>query len=116
MYWSHKTGDHVAEFSNKPFTLVKMRWLDCQYGKSYKKQATRLCLQGTRKIGCPAHIMTQEYEIYPEYAVTNEEGKGLSKTALRKLKEDKIKALKDALEKKKPISREYMHYVSLPIQ
>ena len=47
---------------------------DCQFGRHYfkkrKRTSSRVYLQGTRKVNCPAHIEIYEYKYYPKYAVS----------------------------------------------
>ena len=32
-------------------------------------------IQGTKKMGCPTHIIVKEYHLYPEYKITETEQK-----------------------------------------
>ena len=47
--------------------------MDCQYGHQYYKSRQtlnkRVRLQGTRKMGCKAHIVQRQYILYPEFSV-----------------------------------------------
>lgn len=74
------------------FTVSEIRRLDCQFGRHYFKekpaQSNRTLLQGTRKIGCLAHITVKTLTLFPEYAVENP-----SLLSPRKLKEMKKKQL-----------------------
>ena len=47
--------------------------------------------QGSRKIGCKAHVEVKSFALYPEYAVSDAEKEGLSKWKLRCLCEEKMK-------------------------
>ena len=53
---------------------METRQLECQFGHKYYKdkpsQTSRIKLQGTRKLGCKAHITTvKKCVFYPEYKV-----------------------------------------------
>lgn len=64
---------------------------DCQYGYHYfkAKESKHSCvwLQGTRKIGCSAHIVTIKYTLYPDYQISNEDKVGISNYKLHQLRE-----------------------------
>lgn len=92
--------------------------MDCQYGKHYFKEREtkqckkrRLCLQGSRKIGCHAHIEIKGYTLYPEYAL---ESGTRTERANRKLREEKLKALRDNLTHGKPVVTKKIYFVALP--
>lgn len=106
------------QLDNTPFAIVETRRLDCQFGQRYYKEkaqkSTRLKLQGSRKLGCHAHIQVKKCIVYPEYKVTEEELKQLS---LRTLKEKKMSALKLELAKNPTaVTTKLMSYVSLPTE
>ena len=74
------------EFQNTPFSIGEKHHLHCQFGdKCFGKKdiekprqqtaskQSRLSLQGTRKIGCPAGVHIHEYVLYPEYSVNTEQ-------------------------------------------
>ena len=92
-----------GSFDGVPFSVDKVSVLDCQYGEQYWKEKNnkqkRLRLQGTRKIGCHAHIKTHTYTLYPDFQVSPEEGKNLSKYNLRMLKEERltVSAVREAI-------------------
>ena len=115
LYWTHKFGDTVAEFNNTPFTIVRTQYLDCQHGrhyfKKYERKSDRVCLQSTRKFGCPAHVVIKEFKVFPQFCV---ELDGLSARAMRKVKEDKLHSLKSALAEGTDIESVRRFYVSLP--
>ena len=54
--------------------------------------------------------------LYPEYAVSDAEKKGLSKWKLRCLYEEKMKQLKTDLANDKTVKVELKHFVSLPCE
>ena len=65
----------IVEFNNTPFTVTTTRKLDCQFGKHYYKdhqgKSDRTRLQGTRKIGCQAHIIVRTITLYPEFQLSD---------------------------------------------
>lgn len=71
-------------------------------------------LQGTRKIGCTAHIDVKVFTIYPQYAITKEEMGGLTEWKLRSLKKEKIDNLKSKLAAKAEVLTELKYFVSIP--
>lgn len=107
-------------FENTPFQVVQKQTKECQFGPHYfkKRQKTsdRLHLQGTRKVGCPAHIEIREYRLYPEYALSPKEVKHLKCKQFRELREAKLHALKQSLEEGKQVKVVTKFYVSLPTQ
>ena len=96
-----------VSFENKPFEVVRKETRECQFGPHYFKKRERtssqIYLQGTRKLGCHAHIDICEYRLYPEYALSATETKCLKSKQLRQLRESKLLALKQALEEGKPV-------------
>ena len=72
-------GAKQITFSNTPFSVTEEKVLDCQYGHHYFRKhdskGKRLCLQGTRKIGCHATIRIKTFILYPEYAIGDVTGK-----------------------------------------
>ena len=64
LLWRYKVGAQVVHFDDMPFTVSEKWILDCQYGTKYYKSkehsSSRVYLQGTRKIGCRAHIEITE--------------------------------------------------------
>ena len=105
--WTQKSGGHLTEFNNTPFRLIEKKTLDCQFGKQYYKdkprKSTRTMIQGSRKLGCPAHIIVKVYEIFPEYEISETEVSCSSKKALKMLKEQKMKQLKTSLTNQEPV-------------
>ena len=88
MFWQHTIENELVEFNSIPFAVSEVRRLDCQFGKQYFKEkpvkSNRTCLQGTRKIGCPAHITVKTLTLFPKYAVEDPSSLGP-----KKLKESK---------------------------
>ena len=105
-------------FENTPFEIVQKEMRECQFGPHYFKKrertSSRIYLQGTRKLGCHAHIEIREYRLYPEYAFSATENKCLKSKQLRELRESKLHALKQALEEGKPVDVVTKFFVSLP--
>ena len=56
-----------------------MRKLDCQFGHHYYKEHqekpdhSRVQLQGSRKIGCKAHIIVRTVTLYPDFKLIESE-------------------------------------------
>ena len=93
--------------------------MDCQYGRQYYKQRQalnkRVRLQGTRKMGCKAHIIQREYILYPEFSIPstcNYESKRQERLA----KEEKLNNLRDHLKSQKPMKTKSVYFVSLPTE
>ena len=109
IFWQHTIENEHTEFNYTPFTVSETRRLDCQFGKQYFKEkpakSNRTRLQGTRKIGCAAHITVKTLTLFPEYAIEDP-----SSIGPRKLKEKNwsnyVILLKLKLEKK--------NYIVLP--
>jgi hypothetical protein len=60
-------------------------------------------------------IIIREYEVFPEYALKDEETKSLSGNALRKLRAEKLEELRKALQEGKgTVQTARMYHVSLP--
>ncbi len=103
IFWRKKEGSKDISFDNTPFIVSEEKKMDCQYGKHYFKerqpkqcQKKRLCLQGSRKIGCHAHIEIKGYTLYSEYALQSD-SEAHTEGATRKLKEENLNRLCDNL-------------------
>ena len=85
---------HVVEFGNTTFTVSAIRKLDCQFGKRYYKEhqciSARTQLQGTRKIGCQAHVVVRTITLYPDFQLSEAEAADLGQW---KPKEKEISAV-----------------------
>ena len=116
--WKYKIAGKNFEFNNTPFCMGETRLLDCQFGKNYKanskpklKQGNQLCLQGTRKKDCPAHITIREFFLYPDYKIisspdlSNRQLRGLRESAMHDLQKEKQKGSAKSVSK---------YYVCLP--
>ena len=92
----------MVDFNGVPFRPIKTQVYECQHGKKYYKQrprkSNRLCLQSTKKLGCPAHILVKEYNLYPDFIITEVERKSLKISELRQLKKDRQVNLTEALQ------------------
>ena len=115
--WTHSSNGHVTEFGNTPFRLLE-RTLDCQFSKQYYKDKPRrsstAMVQGTRKLGCPAHIEIKVYEVFPEYSISESVITQNSRRELRMLKEEEVTHLKTALSTKDNVKSVKKYFVSLP--
>ena len=73
-FWERKDG---TNFDETPFTVDKHTVFDCQYGSKYFKgkesKHARLRLQGTRKIGCCAHIRITQFTLFTNYQISSME-------------------------------------------
>ena len=97
--------------------MGERRILDCQHGVQYYKHkkglGKRNRLQGTRKIGCKAHIILREYILYPDYNITKSYD---SKRQERLAKEEQLKKLRADLKTGEKVQLESRYYVSLPTE
>ena len=96
MYWKKNEGRKEIEFGDTPFAVTDTKVYDCQFGDQYYKKkpvkGKRLWLQGSRKVGCGAHIEVKSFVLYPEYAIGDaEEAQETSKWKLRCLYEERMK-------------------------
>jgi len=62
-------------------------------------------------LGCPAHVVIKEFEIYPPYKVNTD---GISARRARSIKENTLQNLKTAMQKHENVKSERRFYVSLP--
>ena len=101
--WTQTSGGHITEFNNTPFRLIEKKTLDCQFGKQYYKdkprKSTRMMIQGSRKLGCPAHITVKVYEIFPEYAISETEVSCNSKKGIKNAERTKNEAVENSSDK-----------------
>ena len=112
-YWQHRG----ISFLGTPFVLGEIRKMDCQFGQHYykekKSKSTRVCVQGTRKMGCKAHIVIREHILYPEFNVPVE---NLTDWKLRMMRADKLKSLWDAVTSGESIKSISRYHISLPTE
>ena len=93
--------------------------LDCQHGDEYFKQRQplnkRVRLQGSRKMGCKAHIILRQYILYPDYAIL----KHLtftSKYQERRARQQRLDELRADMRSKLSITKVVKYHVSLPTE
>ena len=95
---------------NTAFTIMHME-TECQFGHKYYKdkpsQSSRIKIQGTRKLGCKAHITVKKCVFYPEYKVDNQ---GI---ASRNIKYEKMQELKKNLEKNPNTGEVVFHFFAI---
>ena len=117
IFWKQSFGNTAIEFGGNPFIPIQTRRYDCQHGNHYYKKrerkSTRLYLQSTRKIGCPAHMVVKEYHLYPEYRLTENEA-SLKVHEVRELKKQRHTKIAQALRDEKPKKIEHRYFVFLP--
>ena len=96
IFWRKKEGSKDVSFDNTPFIVSEeKKWTACMANTISRKdnqkqcQKKRLCLQGSRKIGCHAHIKIKGYTLYPEYALQSD-SEAHTEGATRKLKEESL--------------------------
>ena len=109
-------------FDGVPFSVDKVSILDCQYGVHYWKEKKekeskkkRLKLQGSRKIGCHAHIRIHAYTLYPDFQLSPDESQGVSKYKLRQIKEEKLQAARETIATG-GVKTVQKYFVSLPME
>ena len=79
-----------------------------------RKKSSRVRIQGSRKMGCLAHITIKKCTLYLDYSLQPDEG---GKSMIRTLKEKKMAALKANLCKNaQNVTTKTMYYVSLPTE
>ena len=76
----------------------------------------RVYLQGTRKKGCQAHIEITQFNLYPEYSVHSLMSPKLSQKRARKIREENMKSLKQALKKEEGVQVTHKYYINLPME
>ena len=106
-------------FNDTPFSVNETRMLDCQFGQKYykqkPKQGKKMWLQGTRKMGCMAHIEVKTFTLYTEYAISQEKKQGISKWKMRYMKEEKMRELQRIVHTENPVkTTEVKYFMSFP--
>ena len=108
---------------DKRYTLTNMseiRKMDYQFRNHYYKEKRtgkgRTCLQGTRKLGCPAHIEVHVITLYPEYQLSSTDSmSGVKK--LKDVKQEKLRELRSNLiESTSTVASEDRYFVVLPTE
>ena len=100
-----------------PFSIVETKTLDCQFGPRYYKEAppksSKVKVQGSRKIGCHAHIVIKECVLYPEYKIDHDE----TRFAIRTLKKRLMNELKQQLDRDaSSVQTTTAYFVTLPTE
>ena len=72
-----------------------------------------MCLQGTRKIGCKAHIVVRSLVLFTDYCITDKEKNTLSARGLKELKQIKIQTLHQALTKGEKVNQVTKYHLLL---
>ena len=75
-----------------------------------------MCLQGTRKIGCTAHIVVRSLVLFTDYCIADKEKNTLSARGLKELKWLKIQTLRQALTKDEKVSQVTKYHLLLPTE
>ena len=119
IFWKYSVGGTTVEFNGVPFSIGGKRTMDCQYGHQYYKQRVasnkRVRLQGTRKVGCTAHITQREYTLYPEFVLPSS-CKYKTKRQERLAKEEKLKHLRDQLRHQRVLKTKSVFFMSIPTE
>ena len=102
-------------FDNTPFEIARKERRECKfvphYFKKRERKSDQLYLQGTRKLGCLAHIDAREYKLNPEFSFQRTED---NCKVIRKIQETKLNVLKQALKNKDPVKTVSKFFISLP--
>ena len=102
--------------------MSEIRKMDCQFGNHYYKEKStgkgkgRTCLQGTRKLGCPAHIEVHVITMFPEYQLSSTDSMfGVKK--LKDIKQKKVQELRSNLiESTSTVASEDHYFIVLPTE
>ena len=98
--------------------MSDIRKLDCQFGIQYfkekgsKDKLKRTVLQGTRKIGCTAHIVVRSITLYTDFQIPKT--CGLTPRKLREKKKELLQKLHSAINENKLLNTIKMFHVLLP--
>ena len=95
------------QFNNTPFTTTEIRKLDCQFGNHYYKEhqgaSSHTRPQGTRKIGCRAHITVRTTTLFPEFQLSEVESTEFGARKLKQRKQELLASLQEALSQRKSL-------------
>ena len=77
IFWQQTIEGQTVEFDNTPFVVSEIRKLDYQFGKHYFKPkqsvgSSHVHLQGTRKIGCKAHVVVHTITVFSDYHLSQD--------------------------------------------
>ena len=98
--------------------VTEIRKLDCQFGRHYYKEkqskSTRTCLQGTRKIGCKAHVEIRSIVVYVDFHINKEEVLSLSPRKLKEKKKENLNRLHQSLAENENVRAVTRYHILLP--
>ena len=72
--------------------------------------------RATTSSGCTAHIEITQLDIYPEYSVHSHMCTNISQKQARKIREESLKSLKQALKQSKGVEVTHKYYINLPTE
>lgn len=75
----------------------------------------RVHFQGTRKIGCKAHIVVRSIAVFSDYHLSQDEA-SLGSRKLKEKKKEKLQQLHQALANNKKVNRTIKYHVLLPTE
>ena len=120
VFWSQTIEGRTVDFNNTPFMVSAIRKLDCQFGNHYYKEhagkSDHARFQGTRKIGCKAHITVRTITIYPDFQLSEQEICGLGPRNLKEKKREKLAKLQHAVTYGEPVKTITKYHVLLPTE
>ena len=118
IFWQQTIHGQTVEFDNTPFVVSEIRKLDCQFGRHYYKEKQskprRICLQGTRKIGCKAQIEVRSIVVYSDFQINKEDVLSLSPRGLKEKKKEYLHRLHQVLAKNEHTKVVTKYHVLLP--
>ena len=98
--------------------VTEIRKLDCQFGRHYYKEkqskSTRTCLQGTRKIGCKAHVEIRSIVVYVDFHINKEEVLSLFPRKLKEKKKENLNRLHQSLAENENVRAVTRYHILLP--
>ena len=120
IFWQQTIEGQIVEFDNTPFVVSEIRELDCQFGNHYFKPkqsvaSGRIHLQGTRKIGCKAHVVVRTITVFSDYHLSPDEA-SLGSRKLKEKKKEKLQQLQLALANNKQVNKTTKYHVLLPTE
>ena len=119
MFWNHSIEGQKVAFNGVPFIVSSIRKQHCRFGRQYFKQRSaisgRTHVQGTRKIGCPAHVHIHELTLFPSFSAPSEPGMcSLGSRKLKQIKAKKVTELKESLAMGKKLETVTKYFILLP--
>ena len=73
-------------------------------------------LQGTRKIGCPAHLNVHTIQLFPEFGIPDKDATRMGVRKLKEMKSKKLSELKAVIAGNKTLDKLAKYFVLLPKQ